>query len=545
MLLLLAKLHCKARKSMLSNRPVEKELGFMAGTISLFLVLHVLVPLGCAASTPTDLFTAVVHMIGLLKTEQEGTRFIFEFLRSEQDRLATADITLYFLHRQQPPLSTHPVIRYRSISRTINSLLNISGTVLSQQRRSLRGLQGAVITLELPTREDLIGAATGICRLQYFYNLTPEYLMSLRSASVPRAAPSDIMAVSSACFEIGHFSESSSWAKLVTPDLCAGETPWWSAAMVMLSNIAHSLGNKLDAVTLARKALLAPPETRTANVQALQRRQTSWWKIWQKKQKSKNRGDFENACLASMGGSFNSSPTLYCRMTTNDGNPNLLLRPIKMEVINADPRIVLFHDFINEREAIEIRKYSENRLKRAGYRGKSTTIVGPRRISKTSFMSDVAIPSARRIARRISYVTGLSLSTAEDFQVSHYGIGGHYVPHRDYWAEGTAKEELLAWGGNRLATVLIYLSDVTSGGSTAFLKAGVTVKPERGVAVFWYNMLRAQPSQKNAVENWTERRVGDPRTFHGACPVLKGSKWIMTKWLHEKDQGIVNYGTPN
>ena len=42
----------------------------------------------------------------------------------------------------------------------------------------------------------------------------------------------------------------------------------------------------------------------------------------------------------------------------------------------------------------------------------------------------------------------------------------------------------------------------------------------KGSAIFWYNMLD----------------IGDvdARTKHGACPVLYGSKWILTKWFRTR-----------
>ena len=66
------------------------------------------------------------------------------------------------------------------------------------------------------------------------------------------------------------------------------------------------------------------------------------------------------------------------------------------------------------------------------------------------------------------------------------------------------------------------LSDVVRGGATAFPKLGVSVAPERGAAVFWYNLRR-------------DGR-GDVRTLHGGCPVAYGAKWIANKWIRERAQ---------
>lgn len=75
--------------------------------------------------------------------------------------------------------------------------------------------------------------------------------------------------------------------------------------------------------------------------------------------------------------------------------------------------------------------------------------------------------------------------------------------------------------GNRIATVLIYLSTV-DGGATVFPHIGVRVEPRAGQAVFWHNLDESgQPI---------------PRTLHAACPVISGSKWVANKWIHENGQ---------
>ncbi|KAH8864525.1 Prolyl 4-hydroxylase subunit alpha-1 [Schistosoma japonicum] len=76
--------------------------------------------------------------------------------------------------------------------------------------------------------------------------------------------------------------------------------------------------------------------------------------------------------------------------------------------------------------------------------------------------------------------------------------------------------------GNRIATIIFYLSDVQAGGATVFNRIGARVVPKKGAAGFWFNLL---PSGE-----------GDLRTRHAACPVLAGSKWVMNLWFHERGQ---------
>ena len=45
--------------------------------------------------------------------------------------------------------------------------------------------------------------------------------------------------------------------------------------------------------------------------------------------------------------------------------------------------------------------------------------------------------------------------------------------------------------------------------------------PEKGAAAFWYDL---QSDGKR-----------EQKSMHGGCPVLKGSKWILNKWMYSFD----------
>ena len=98
-----------------------------------------------------------------------------------------------------------------------------------------------------------------------------------------------------------------------------------------------------------------------------------------------------------------------------------------------------------------------------------------------------------------------------------------------------AQKEGIANGGNRYATVLMYLADVEEGGETAFpevpapggsngadfsdcAKKYLAAKPRKGDAVLFHSM---KPNGE------LERR-----SLHTACPVIKGTKWSAAKWIH-------------
>ena len=68
---------------------------------------------------------------------------------------------------------------------------------------------------------------------------------------------------------------------------------------------------------------------------------------------------------------------------------------------------------------------------------------------------------------------------------------------------------IVGWAGNRIATLLMYVSEVEQGGATVFPHLGISLWPERGAAAFWYNLHRngevstQQYSQLSA--HWSRR----------------------------------------
>ena len=54
------------------------------------------------------------------------------------------------------------------------------------------------------------------------------------------------------------------------------------------------------------------------------------------------------------------------------------------------------------------------------------------RISKTAWLRRDEDEAIERIYQRVGDLTGLSMETSEQLQVSNYGMGGHYEPHFDF-----------------------------------------------------------------------------------------------------------------
>jgi prolyl 4-hydroxylase len=125
-----------------------------------------------------------------------------------------------------------------------------------------------------------------------------------------------------------------------------------------------------------------------------------------------------------------------------------------------------------------------------------------------------------RIEQRLATLLGMPVSHGEGLQVLHYLPGQEYEPHFDWFdPRQPGYDTITAVGGQRVASVVMYLNTPAQGGGTAFPELGLTVTARRGAAVYF------------AYEG------GDQQSLHAGLPVQRGEKWIATKWLRERPYG--------
>ncbi len=141
------------------------------------------------------------------------------------------------------------------------------------------------------------------------------------------------------------------------------------------------------------------------------------------------------------------------------------------------------------------------------------------RISTQAWCYDRENKIFRKISEKVSILLGLPLNYQEALQVVRYQPGGFFRSHYDTCI-GTKDYcyNMNRRGGNRYATILIYLNDVEDGGETCFTKLKRCIKPEKGKAVLFFN------TDKKGNLNFLSE--------HSANPVKKGEKWICNKWVH-------------
>ncbi|WP_407352254.1 2OG-Fe(II) oxygenase [Luteimonas sp. R10] len=185
------------------------------------------------------------------------------------------------------------------------------------------------------------------------------------------------------------------------------------------------------------------------------------------------------------------------------------------------PQVVVLGGLLSDDECDALAELSRTRLSRSATLNLETgdDDVHDHRTSQGMFFRRGENALCARIEARIAALTEWPVENGEGLQALRYGVGAEYKPHYDYFdpdRPGTART--LERGGQRVASLVMYLNTPRRGGATVFPDAHFEVAAVKGNAVF-FSYDRPHPIT---------------RSLHGGAPVLEGEKWVATKWLRER-----------
>ena len=122
--------------------------------------------------------------------------------------------------------------------------------------------------------------------------------------------------------------------------------------------------------------------------------------------------------------------------------------------------------------------------------------------------------------QKICDYLGLHPNFGEPMVGQIYSKDQEFKLHCDYFEDSRPLEfnhYARQQGGQRTWTFQVYLTDVEEGGETIFPKLDLSVKPKRGMALVWNNLLPDGMPNRD--------------TNHASTPVTKGEKIIITQWF--------------
>jgi prolyl 4-hydroxylase len=142
---------------------------------------------------------------------------------------------------------------------------------------------------------------------------------------------------------------------------------------------------------------------------------------------------------------------------------------------------------------------------------------------RTSYSGDVDPndPFIRKLQRRLDDLLGIDPTYGETIQGQRYLPGQQFQAHCDWFPEGAVyTEDAMKRGGQRSITAMAYLNPVEEGGATLFPRLGLSIEPKPGALLIWNN---ADPDGRP-----------NPLTIHAGMPVVRGVKYIITKWYRSR-----------
>lgn len=210
-----------------------------------------------------------------------------------------------------------------------------------------------------------------------------------------------------------------------------------------------------------------------------------------------------------------------CRLDLGDHETQVLMTL-------RSPHVTVLQGFLSDAECELIISLSRPKLQLSrvvdNSSGKET--FDPVRTSYGTYFVRGSTPELHAIEARLACLSGLPVTHGEGIQVLRYGIGARYVPHFDFFppeVPGSAAHVIPQRGGQRIATVVMYLNTVPLGGETEFPDVGCKVAAVKGNACF-FSYMDADGKL-------------DRRSLHSGNAVEAGEKWIATWWMRQGPYG--------
>jgi len=231
------------------------------------------------------------------------------------------------------------------------------------------------------------------------------------------------------------------------------------------------------------------------------------------------------------------------------------IRDVNLTTLSIQPKIFSLDDFLSHEECDEVLQYMYSGEPEVKWSPSTVGIDhtdegdgGTYRVSETLWISEEnSIEVTDRLHSRTQSLLKHPVELMEPFQAVRYKPGGHYYFHTDSFTESDKKGQnpYIVGGGNRLATLILYLREPPGGGGTAFPKKGredpneevevsdgcnpeksFIVYPKKGAAVLFYDLI----------EDSHMAGITDLYTEHGGCDTIEGEseKLIMNQWYRNK-----------
>ncbi|RIA05669.1 hypothetical protein BRARA_K00187 [Brassica rapa] len=199
--------------------------------------------------------------------------------------------------------------------------------------------------------------------------------------------------------------------------------------------------------------------------------------------------------------------------------------PRRVLQLSWQPRVFLYRGFLSEEECDHLAKETSE-VKSGDGDGDGKT-----QLSSSDHVLDVPDPIVAGIEERISAWTFLPRENSGPIKVRSYTMEKS-DKKLDYFGD----ESSSVTHESLLATVILYVSNITQGGELLFPNSEVKLKRSWSDCSEPGNILR--PVKGNAILFFTRHLNAtlDQTSTHFRCPVLKGELLVATKLIYAKKQ---------
>ena len=205
------------------------------------------------------------------------------------------------------------------------------------------------------------------------------------------------------------------------------------------------------------------------------------------------------------------SRVFHCKLARINKSA-LMLNPIKVEILENNPRIAVLHDIVRvDNDTLDtIRKIFKHR--KSASRGDLTQNIYTEDGAVISLddKDKETIKSYKLLEQNILALSGTETVIDVRSQVFNYGLGGYTEVIKENGFTQLRETDL---GRKCIFSVVFQLTNVSDGGLEVFPELGITVKLEKGSALLYENKFRN--GSKYAYSR------------HCNCPVLYGKKWTI------------------
>lgn len=189
-----------------------------------------------------------------------------------------------------------------------------------------------------------------------------------------------------------------------------------------------------------------------------------------------------------------------------------------LQKLHELPPVYTIENFLSHEECDALIEVAGPLLQRS----KTHAIMGSEstkgRTSLTCHLSK-SLPPCPGILEKINLLTNKPYDHIELPQVARYTCNQRYVEHYDGVDPHTECGRVFcASGGQRIATILMYLNDVSEGGATLFRRLNLEVSPRKGRAlIFFPGFLNGEV---------------DTDALHAGMPAVD-TKWVSQVWIRQ------------